>query len=293
MQKQVFPQREQPQPSPVKAVFNRKLYLFAVIMVGIACALCWLMAILDIFTGGLSTSDIIKTILLSTLACINMLSYRSRMHLLEPKRQAAAQGDQRLLADEQPVPNALALPLPITISMRPRKSLLLAFSAIVLLVLLLAALAVLLPFSHAITTPQRLYWVFIYLIVVGVVPLIALVVFFVLYGNGRKQITLTEYGILHVDGSPKVQSIPWSEVRLFAISSLAPSASSQLQNQPPVFFELASPQTVIRWNWLRRKGSLFYPPSTSPAEYEQQMRAMLSVIKAKTGLPLYDLRKDL
>jgi hypothetical protein len=84
-------------------------------------------------------------------------------------------------------------------------------------------------------------------------------------------------------------------VRLFAISPVGTSLSGKEQSlPPPVIFEVASAHEVIRWYWLRGRGAfLLEKPLVPLAEYEQQMNGMLAVIKAKTGLPLYDLRKEL
>jgi hypothetical protein len=115
-----------------------------------------------------------------------------------------------------------------------------------------------------------------------------------LYTETHKQITLTEHGIMQVGISPKIQSIPWSEVRLFAISAFAASYPNNRRSQLPMICQVASEHEVIQWYWLRSKISFRLATlSVSPAEYEQQMNSVLAVIKAKTGLPLYDLRQKL
>jgi hypothetical protein len=74
-------------------------------------------------------------------------------------------------------------------------------------------------------------------------------------------------------------------VHLFAVSSPA--------NQ--VTFELASMNEQIQWKWLYVKGFSLSSakPVASYAEYEQQMYGIVALVEAKTGLPLYDLRKKL
>ena len=61
----------------------------------------------------------------------------------------------------------------------------------------------------------------------------------------------------------------------------------------PIMFELSSAHDVVRWGWMRRNSMrviFFARPASSAQEYERQMQRLLSLIAAKTGLPLYDLR---
>ena len=97
--------------------------------------------------------------------------------------------------------------------------------------------------------------------------------------------------MLLIGVTPKVRSIPWSEAKLFAIRTF-PGAK---RFPYPVQLELASSSEIIRWTWIHQGGWYWrlYPaePTESMEVYEQHMHGVLSIIAARTGLPLYDLRK--
>ena len=214
---------------------------------------------------------------------------------IEQRRQAAAQGDQRLLANEQPTADAHALTLPITIEQRPRLSTFAIAIAYLALSCLIGAIIGVLVATHMIPLSGHATSLMIF-IGAGAGALFALIlsgVFtFAMYSRVRQQITLTESGLIQAGITSKVRSIPWSEARLFALLGIYGAKKYPY----PVAFELASEHEIIRWNWIR-KNSLkvwyFANSRVSPEEYEQQMRGVLSVVAAKTGLPLYDLRKDI
>jgi hypothetical protein len=77
-------------------------------------------------------------------------------------------------------------------------------------------------------------------------------------------------------------SINWSDARLFAVLNL---------EKPSVmrFYELSNEHTVVRWvnmpaRLLFRRGeTMMY------IEYRRNVQALLALIVARTGLPLYDL----
>lgn len=230
----------------------------------------------------------------SRLLTKNVSNYWKR---LEQRRQAAARGDQRLLADEQPVADAHAYPLPLTIRQRPRMAsfaILVACTLVSCLVgggIAILFLTRMQPSPHHTSLSPLFTFVFI-----GIFALLglamALVVPIVLYTKVRQQITLTEDGLIQVGLSPKVRSIPWSEARLLAILSIYGAK----KYPSPALFELSSGNEIIRWNWLRKNSmSMWYFANSraDAAEYERQMRSALSIIAAKTGLPLYDLRKEM
>jgi hypothetical protein len=78
--------------------------------------------------------------------------------------------------------------------------------------------------------------------------------------------------------------IYWREARLFAIRSARPGA-------PATRYELASPNKVVTFGRARRaRWWALYRPIIPWAEYDAQMDALLDVIAARTGLPLYDVR---
>ena len=212
----------------------------------------------------------------------------------EQRRQAAARGDQRLLADVQPQPDAHALTLPITIRQSPRISSFVLLLSTLFLAILIGGISGLLIITHALPLSGHLTSLSVY-IMLGVIVLFVLVLgglfSFFMYSRVRQQITLTESGLVQAGISSKVRSIPWSEARLFAEIGIYGAKKYPY----PAIFELASEHEIIRWNWIR-KNSLkvwyFANSKATPEEYERQMQGVLAIVAAKTGLPLYDLREE-
>lgn len=215
---------------------------------------------------------------------------------LETRRQAAAGGDPRLLAKEQPEASATALALPITIEQRPRLSTFLLLPGLILLSVLLGGLLGTGLFMHFVPLSRSGSWPGLFVIImIGIIGLLALffaaLCAFFMYYRVRQQITLTQDGLLQVGLFSKVRSIPWRDARLFAILGIYGAKTYPLPTQ----FELASHEEIIRWGWMHensRKVLYFAKSKVSPEEYQRQMQGVLSVIAAKTGLPLYDLRQE-
>lgn len=124
------------------------------------------------------------------------------------------------------------------------------------------------------------------------VPVIVVLLIVVLRHNMYNQkITFTEHGLIQTGSSSQVHSIPWRDARLFARN--APAGIVQINNRPLLsMLQIASENEVVQWHWVH--SSKFYKPSfgLSQAEYNQQMQGLLSLVTARTGLPLYDLRKQ-
>lgn len=94
----------------------------------------------------------------------------------------------------------------------------------------------------------------------------------------------------------RYQNFIVNQATLFAIHPRSPFHANEQPDQRPVRFELTTAEEIMRWSWWPGKGVSFFSltrPAGSPAEYEQQMRAMLALIQERTHLPLYDLRKQL
>jgi len=58
-----------------------------------------------------------------------------------------------------------------------------------------------------------------------------------LYVKGREQVTLTDYGIMLSGITPHLHSIPWSEVRFFAIVN--PFNPKHGKDRQPLLMEVA------------------------------------------------------
>jgi hypothetical protein len=225
---------------------------------------------------------------------INTLRIERFWKRLEQRRQAAAQGEQSLLAAEQPVPNASALQLPLTIEQRPNWFGLLFMPAIMIITMLIIFVPILIFLPHLIVLPHHRPIPPIVMYIALAVPIVFILVLCgVLFGRfyykARQQLTVTETGLIK-PGFRKVQSISWREARLFAINGIYGAKKYQY----PAVYELSSANEVIRWEWIRstRRIIFFARPAVPQEEYDRQMQALLSLIAARTGLPLYDLRES-
>jgi hypothetical protein len=209
-----------------------------------------------------------------------------RFKAFNRRRQAAAGGDPSVpLAAEQPIPNEEALALPITVRLTGWRGRSLAVGGVVGLAFLL--LTFWLPFINGPIGQGQTGSTFVIVLslfsfgfALGFAILVS-----VHFMRQYCEITATAEG-LTIQQRQITYHIPWHEARLFAITRGIKRTGS------PVFYELSSAATFAPLIRLRR--NTLFPSNLKPAlpfdEYERQREALLSVIAAKTGLPLYDLR---
>jgi hypothetical protein len=240
-------------------------------------------------------------ILISAILTLALLPYQRRwFQRLELRRQAAARGDTTLLADPQPMSDAYAVPLPVTIKAVPRSSrstvvlgvvfgVIFAFIAGVIAFLVVSSQYRVVRAGH----PSVLHVGILPSVAIIVCAVVILVVLIVVLRRNvyNQQITFTEHGLMQLGPSSQVYSIPWRDARLFARD--APPGIVQINNRLlPSTFQIASENEVVQWYWVRNSKRYKPPFGLSQAEYNQQMQDLLSLITARTGLPLYDLRKQ-
>ena len=211
---------------------------------------------------------------------------------LEQRRQTATRGDQSLLAAEQPMSDANALPLPTTIEQRPNWAVLLAIPGMIIILTIVFVLVIinLLPQTLPSHRPVPSFApIIIAVVTIFIMLLISGLLVAAMYFRVRQQITVTQDGIL-IFGFRKIHAIRWDQARLFAIIGLYGAK----KYKTPFFFELSNADEVIRWNWMRKSNHriiFFAKPTIPQADYDRQMQALNSLIAAKTGLPLNDLRE--
>lgn len=235
-------------------------------------------------------------LLLVALLTVVVLPYQRRwFQRLALRRQAAARGDASLLADPQPVPDAFALPLPFSTDALPRAStrVIVALGIIfgVIFVLISAAIGFLIASSQA-GHSTALHVSILALVAIVVIAAFTTVLLVVLVRQNmfRQKITFTEHGVIMLSSSSQVRSISWHDVRLFICDT--PAGLVQINKQRlPLTFQIASANEVVQWNWVRRSKLSKPPFGNTREEYNQQMQRLLSLITARTGLPLYDLSK--
>lgn len=211
-----------------------------------------------------------------------------RLKPLQLRRQMAATGAVGMLlplATVQPIPNLAALPLPFTIRLRPQ------WPAICMTIVAIW----LLPLGiFSLFWPYKLSDAFPFILLVGgffLVPLAALMGGIFIW-QGYTRIEVYDAGLRFAQGGHDT-FIRWNETRLFAIFS--PNLLNR-RTSLPISYELSSRYGILRIPRVYRKitFSQFFLPVMVPRvpfdDYDRQMDALLSLIAAKTGLPLYDLR---
>lgn len=213
----------------------------------------------------------------------------------EQCRQLAAQGngEQITLATVQPTLDTSAVPLPIILQVQNR------FSPIlyIFVMLLILMFSVFMPSGEFILFPT---WLNLSIGPVSITLLLLIVFipleFLLLFGiinsvlairHDSQQLQFTEAGFLRRTRK-KVTIVPWEEVRLFAIVPLSPDLRKT--SSPFTAYELSSANEVLRWSTSKHKALFVGQTTLRPRERHQQMQTLLSVIAAKTNLPLYDLR---
>lgn len=213
-----------------------------------------------------------------------LFKYLSPWAQVEKRRQLAALQKKKYVhrASKQPVPDETVLTLPCTIRLRPKWTIpLICFG-----VLAPSTSAALLLLAY--TIPPVPDWVPV--AIIGTSVFFAALVASIPLVLGWQRIKVSEKGINVQECSvPSIgcnqRTIKWSEIRLFAIYLTRKPADQQ------ICYELAGPTIIVRWRRMRPDASFhFTKPPASFDEYDRQMDALLSVIAAKTGLPLYDLR---
>ncbi|HEU5198939.1 MAG TPA: hypothetical protein VFU32_04840 [Ktedonobacterales bacterium] len=198
-----------------------------------------------------------------------------RLWRAEKRRRATASGAQNYpLASPQPYPAPEALPLPFVISIKPGR---LAFLLTPVITWIAVVCALYIGF-----------WSYVWPNEGPVIHTLALTLALMLAISAGFLFSMYRWIEVDEDGLT-VRNIFWSkrilwhEARLFAVDA-ALKEKEDLDS-----YELSSTTAILRWPW-KRKASRFTKLSCSFVEYEWQMKALHSVIAARTGLPLYDLR---
>ncbi len=113
--------------------------------------------------------------------------------------------------------------------------------------------------------------------------------------RGYQTLTVDEQGIRVRVGFGRVHTIRWDEAKLFAISSAYKAGyNNRLSVQHlPIYYELSNAKEVVRWHWVHWRSFVAIEPTLHVAEYDRQMQAVLSLVTAKTGLALYDVRPSM
>lgn len=201
-----------------------------------------------------------------------------RLRRTEKRRRAAVSGAQWFpLASPQPYPDPEALPLPFVITIRPGW---LAF-----------LLTPVITWTAVVGVVYFGFWSYVWPNTGPVIHTLVLTLALMLAISTGFLLSLYHWIEVDVDGLTIrtlfwSKSMLWHEARLFAVDAALKA------KETPNHYELSSAKTILRWPW-KRKPSRFTRLSCPFAEYEWQMKALHSVIAARTGLPLYDLREGM
>lgn len=245
------------------------------------------------------------------LTGVALWRYFFRWSNIERLRQVAALPENTLIlpAQEQPDLDETALPLPATIEVRSTwKAPIICF---LLLTFLTSSLTAWFLYEHPPQSEPSDAYTFAAIFLLVCAVLFSASIAALMLSAGYQRIEVTEQG-LHVSspllawrqadnqrfeiskqngriGSSKTM-IPWNEAALFAV--FPPHRISQ-RTYLPIIYELSGPKTIVRWMRVRQDMPWFHKnhqPTLPFDDYERQMEALLALIAAKTGLPLYDLR---
>jgi hypothetical protein len=227
-----------------------------------------------LYSGGMFLAGARFSLFLVALGAVAVASYESRrLNRVEERRQAAVSWISRVgvLAADQPSPNAQALPLPYSITQYRNWLAYVVYTPSSWVVLVLSSLLVSSPESVL----QLRFFVISFVFAAGITV--------ISYLAQMQRIIASDVG-LSACSIYQCRTILWSEARLFAIDGASAS------KDPPESYELSSATTIVRWN-RQTSASRFYHLGCPFEEYDRQMNALLSLIAAKTGLPLHDLRQ--
>jgi hypothetical protein len=221
-------------------------------------------------------------VLIIIISVTGLIARSRRWKRLDQLRLRALQGDQTMLAREQPVANAFALPIPATIRLRSKSKvylILFVFFALIVVVTVTGAIAA----SPHLSTTALLVLIFAIIFGIVVAAVVSIIIYKLTWERTVYEIEVTESGITTKYRGFSTH-INWNKARLFAFSD-------GNKRVLPRTYELDSDNAVVRWIWIPRNmyRAFSFEPAMSYEEYSQRMQALLDLISAKTGLPLYDL----
>jgi hypothetical protein len=219
------------------------------------------------------------------VATISVVVSWLRWRQINRRRQAAASGEHggALHAEVQPFPDEAALPLPAVIIHKRSR-----LRELALWVVLLLGATGVFTFIAAFLFQGGGWAGFFTAIQANWPPAGAAVTVGLLKSLLDSSYTELKVnpGKLVLPTPDKTKTVHWEEARLFAVRGpTTPFVSA-------VTYELASANEVVTWKPLRRLHWWSIERPVVPfEEYQRQMEALLSLIAAKTHLPLYDVRQ--
>ena len=269
----------------------------------------WFIAIgfmLVAFIGGIVVSVIVRSqaarlmsslsiygfvVLCFSFSFVTSIYQRRYWKRIEQRRFAAAGRDISLLASEQPVTSSESLQLPCKIEVRMGNgAIVLLIGMVLVFALIFSAVYSWLNDGFLFISPDRLHTFLVLFAIVSISMVVVLLVLFLSpIGLGRQNVEVTEQGLRSRYGGKK-SFVRWEDARLFAKYN----AWSMQKSGSSLSYELSSARDIARWSWVLRPNPFHIQmvPTVPFEEYTRQMQALDALIVARTGLPLYDLRKE-
>ena len=239
--------------------------------------------------------ELIAALILISLAIFSTTLQGRLWKRFEQRRNRAAQGDLSLLAEDQPIPNAAALPLPFTIQSPVTGERILTLGGRAMLVGLVVAAAFCIPFvvlALALRASKPGTLLFVEAGFVIMIMFLFAMAAMIGVARTRQVVEVTEQGMTARHFGEKIPIVAWDEARLFAIEGFSSLDRPWLSSM----YQLASDNDVVRWQRMGRidgRRTFTGDAGISYEEYERQMAALPGLVAAKTGLALYDLRDDM
>jgi hypothetical protein len=132
------------------------------------------------------------------------------------------------------------------------------------------------------------------MIIMGIFVFLVLLVFGLLLGilyiQGREQLTVTEHGLMKIGPWGKVHSVSWQQARLFAIDGTY--GLKKMDRIIPTRYELSSAYDIVHWGPPLNTAVVSGEAGTPLQAQANYIKALHSLIAARTELPLYDLRES-
>src|SRR5260221_3380726 len=202
------------------------------------------------------------------------------------QQQKLLAGDVGQLAQEQPSPNQLALPLPTKIVLRSRitNAMYVLYGALVFMALLFAGFTIW-PLVFFFTTPYDAYYTAddpIVAAFLGDITLYFTVLLWVVWAHSRYWIKATEDGLQARFNGCRMQ-LAWGDARIFSVSGVIGPKEQRT-------YTLSGEQGSVSWIQVMSE-TPFGHQATLPFDlYQRQSQALPEVVAGQTSLPLYDMR---
>ncbi len=208
-----------------------------------------------------------------------------RLKRLTQLRESVRRGGSVSLAKEQPAPDATALPVIATIKLNNSKTRIIRVGVMLAIFLfILFVVGLLAGTNNSNKGHSSINFLPLFLAIFGVFTLVLLVASFLIFWLMCKQmicrIVIDEHS-LSSTYQGITSSIRWSDACLFTITS---------PDKPTVLrvYELANATTVVHWMNLSSQPLFGWNINAASIQYRNNVQALLSVVAARTGLPLYD-----